>query len=109
MGRAPGWTGREWYGNDDPGDEVRKLRDDMDHLPGLLAAQRRLVSHGMKVYPAFDSLDIFDRIAAADYIADQLAAIKVPKEQRGRMLGLVLAFGITCVEADRELHREADP
>ena len=90
-------------------DEVRKLREDFDHLPGQVASQRRMVQH-RAIFPAFNSLDIgFDHEAALEYLKEPSKAVKVPDDQRGRLMGLVLAFGMTCVEADRERREEAAP
>jgi hypothetical protein len=85
------------------GDEVRSLRDDMDHLPGQTAGQRRLVCHSHRVFPAFNSLEIgIDAETALAYLKKPFDACRVPAEERGRLLGVMLAFGITCVEAERE-------
>lgn len=101
------WKKRSWRPDmERDGDEVRKLREDMDHLPGQVAAQRRLSRHHA-VFPAFNSLDIFDTDTARAYLFAPLNAVKVPEDQRGRLMGVVLAFAITCVEADRE-NRDAD-
>jgi hypothetical protein len=86
----------------DRDDKVRKLRDDFDHLPGQLAAQRRITTYGHAIFPAFDSLEIFDHHAAIAYLQDPMKAVKLPDDQRGRASGIVLAFGLTCVEAERE-------
>lgn len=87
----------------DVGDEVRALRDDQDQLPGQLAGQRRMVNHSSRVFPAFNSLDIgIDADAALAYLQRPASAIGVPVDQRGRLLGFMLAWGITCVEAERE-------
>lgn len=84
-------------------DKVSKLREDFDHLPGQLAGQRRMVKHQHAVFPAFDSLDLgFDHHAALEYLEGPLAAVKLPENQRARLAGIVLAFGMTCVEAERE-------
>lgn len=91
-------------------DEVRKLREDFDHLPGQLAAQRRIVKHHHAIFPAFDSLDIgIDHDTAAAYLKGPLDAVKMPEDQRGRLLGIVLGFGMTCVEADREEAERRSP
>jgi hypothetical protein len=74
-------------------DEVKTLRDDFDHLPGQLAAQRRITTYGRA---------IFDHHAAIAYLKDPMKAVKLPEDQRGRASGIVLAFGMTCVEAERE-------
>jgi len=84
-------------------DQARKLRDDFDHLPGQSASQRRIVKHSHAIFPAFDSLEIgFNHEAAIAYLEEPSKAVKLPDDQRGRLTGLVLAFGMTCVEADRE-------
>lgn len=89
-------------------DTVRKLREDFDHLPGQVAAQRRMVKHTHAIFPAFDSLDLgFDHNVAIDYLKPVFDALGVPEEKRGRFAGGVLAFGMTCVEAERE-RREAE-
>lgn len=84
------------------GDEVRKLREDQDQLPGQLAAQKRLVKYHSRVFPAFDSLDLgFDHDAALEFIKPAAAAIGVPPENLGKLLGYCLSFGTVCVEAER--------
>jgi len=87
-------------------DEVKTFREDFDHLPGLLESQRRMTIHNHHVFPAFDSLEIFDHLTAEEFLTAPFGAIKLPDDQRGRMLGLVLAFAITAVEADRKLREE---
>lgn len=101
---------------EEPGDEVRALRDDMDHIPGQLAGQRRMVNHSHRVFPAFNSLDIgIDADTALEYLKKPAGALRVPNDQLGRLLGFMLAWGITCVEAERErvareaIEKEAPP
>lgn len=87
----------------DRADTVRNLREDMDHMPGQIAAQRRMVKHTHAIFPAFDSLSLgFDHHAAIEYLKPVFDALNVPEEKRARFAGGVLAFGMTCVEADRE-------
>lgn len=89
-----------------PDDEVRLLRDDLDHLPGLVASQRRLTGHGMRLYPAWNSLELgIDVDAALDYIERPLRAAGLPDRQYGHIVGIILGFGITMVEAERERTR----
>jgi hypothetical protein len=91
-------------------DEVRNLREDQDQLPGQLAAQKRLVKYRNRVFPAFDSLDLgFDADAALEFVKPAAAAIGVPPENLGKLLGYVLSFGSVCVEAERiRVKEEAD-
>lgn len=87
-------------------DEVKTFREDFDHLPGLIEAQRRMRTYDHKVFPAFDSLEIFDHHTAIEFLKAPLGAIRLPEDQRGRMAGIVLAFAITAIEADRKLREE---
>lgn len=106
MGKAPdakrfGFRGTQ--SNQRPDDEVRLLRDDLDHLPGLVASQRRLTAHSMRLYPAWNSLELgIDVDAALDYIERPLKAAGLPADQYGRLVGIILGFGITMIEAERE-------
>lgn len=87
----------------DDSDAVKNLREDQDQLPGQLAAQRRLVNHHRRVFPAFNSLDLgFDSDAALEFIKPAAAVIGVPEANLGKLLGYVLSFGTVCVEAERE-------
>jgi hypothetical protein len=89
--------------NEDVGDEVRALREDMDQMPGQVAAQRRMVNHGSRVFPAFNSLDIgIDADTALAYLQASAKVIGVPADQYGRLLGILLAWGVVVVEAERE-------
>lgn len=84
-------------------DRVEKLREDMDQMPGVLAGQRRLVKHDRRVFPAFESLDLgISPETALTYLQAPSNVIGVPEENRGKLLGFILAWGITCVEAERE-------
>lgn len=88
-------------------DEVKKLRTDQDQLPGQLAAQTRLVGNGNRVFNAFNSLDLgFDVEAAIDFTKPSAAAIGVPQENLGLLIGWCLSFGIVCVEAERQRQQE---
>lgn len=90
-------------------DRVKKLREDQDQLPGQLAAQKRLVKYQHRVFPAFNSLDIgFDADAALEFVKPAAAAIGVPEENLGKLLGYVLSFGTVCVEAERVRAAEDD-
>lgn len=81
-------------------------RSDFDHLPGVVAAQDRLLEHEQRSYDAFDSLGIFSHEEAIDFAFAPLAKY-VPGNNLGLVMGVMLMFGATCVEADRE--RRAEP
>lgn len=85
-----------------PPDEVTVLRDDVDHIPGQLAFQRRLNLHGLRMYPTFNSLDVMPVDAAIDLVKDQLVAAGASREQSNKFLMIMLAFGTIMVEAERE-------
>jgi hypothetical protein len=76
-----------------PDDEVKLLRDDLDHLPGLLASQRRLRASDMRIYPAWNSLELgIDVEAALEYIERPLQVLGLPKEKYAKLVGIVLGF-----------------
>ena len=79
------------------------LGTDFDHLPGVAAAGHRLLDHDQHVLDAFDSLDIFSNEDARLYVESAARKVRVPDDAFGLFIGVLLAFGMTCVEADREL------
>lgn len=79
-------------------------RDDFDHLPGLLAAQKRLsMTHG-EIFPAFEGLDIrgLSVDALLDYIERPLKSAGMEEKEYGRVVGVILGTVMIAVEADRE-------
>jgi hypothetical protein len=80
---------------------AEKTRSDFDHLPGVRQAQDRLLAHGERSYDAFDSLGLgFDHEEAIDFTFAPLVKY-VPGNNLGLVMGVLLMFGATCVEADR--------
>lgn len=88
--------------------QARELRSDFDAMPGVRAAQKRLVVCEGRIYAAFNSLEIMDVDAMLDYIEAPLAACGLPKDQYGRVVGVILGAIMVAVEADRE-GRDMDP
>lgn len=83
-------------------DYVSKFAKDFDGMPGVMASQRRIAKNGYRIFTAFNSLDVFDRESAERYLRKQLDAVKVPADQRERLMAVLLNFAMVCVEADRE-------
>lgn len=91
--------------DDKHGDEVNQ-RDGMWMVPGQAAAQRRLALNCQRIFPAFESLEVMSLDAAEDYLKEPLQWLRVKLERENldaaRLLGIILGFAMTCVEADRE-------
>jgi hypothetical protein len=95
--------------------KVNRYREDSWMVPGHEEAARRIAAHQGRIFPAFTSLDVgFDVEAAQEYLdgaVKTLMAHSVVKENApgdkheefaGRLTGVILAFAMTAVEADRE-------
>src|SRR4051794_37215424 len=75
----------------------------MDLPPGADAAAERLRRADGSIYAAFDELGCgFDHEWALGYIAGSPSFNALPEDERGKVVGLVLGFAITAVEAERE-------
>lgn len=71
--------------------------------PGSEAAADRLARADGSIYAAFDELGCgFDHEWALSYIAGSPSFNALPEDERGKVVGLVLGFAITAVEAERE-------
>jgi hypothetical protein len=86
-------------------DAVHLLRDDVDHIPGVLAAQRRITANASRAFPAFNSLGVLDVETAFEYMERPLKAIGLPKDAHQAVMLVMLSFGMTMVEAERERAR----
>lgn len=72
--------------------------------PAALRAGRRLLAHDRRIRGAFESLGLgitYDDAEA--YLLGAPTFREVPENLRGQVIGMVLAFGMICVERDREL------
>lgn len=84
------------------------FRGEFEFLPGVLASQRRLIRHSERLFPAFDSLDIMGVEAALDFVERPLEQMVGDEDHFEGVVGVLLSFGILCVEAERERVREAE-
>ena len=73
-------------------------------LPGRIAAARRLVDAGGSIRDAFESLGLFTFDQALEYVRETPTwrSFRLSEQDEARLFGVVLAFAVTVVEADRE-------
>lgn len=70
------------------------------------AAGNRLLVTGGSIYEAFDGLGIgYDHDAALAFIENTATFQELGREYQHKVAGMVMAFAIVAVEADR-LHRQ---
>lgn len=89
-----------------PTDEI-SFRAGFEGMPGVMGSQRRFNLHGGRVLPAFESLDLIGVDAALDFLEEPLGWMVADEDRFNGIIGMVLSFGILCVEAERERVREA--
>jgi len=89
--------------------------ENFNALPGYTAAARRLASH-QTFKGAWEALEIFPAESAEEWLAEKLLRLRNARKDDSRFdemaLDVLLAFGMLCVEADREktrLDREDSP
>lgn len=87
--------------------------EDFNALPGYTAAARRLANHPT-FKAAWEALEVFPAQSAEEWLSEKLLRLRNARKDDSRFddmaLDVILAFGLLCVEADREktrLDREA--
>lgn len=89
--------------------------ENFNALPGYTAAARHLANHDT-FKAAWEALEVFPVESAEEWLAEKLLRLRNARKDDSRFdemaLDVLLAFGMLCVEADREktqLDREDSP
>lgn len=87
--------------------------ENFNALPGYAAAARRLANNP-SFKAAWEELEVFPAESAEEWLTEKLIRLRNARGDESRFdelaLDVLLAFGMLCVEADRENRRlEATP
>lgn len=87
---------------------------DFNAMPGYTPAARRLANHA-SFKAAWESLEVFPAQSAEEWLDEKLVRLRNAREHESfddMALDVLLAFGMLCVEAERQktrLDREVSP